>query len=134
MSQENVETLRRGVDAYNRLDVSTLAEITTSDFEWFPLMVGAFESGSFRGREGIAAYFEDIRDAWEQLRVYVDEFRDFGDRVLMLGRVEGRGARSNIKIDAPLGLLGEFRGERLSRVSAYLDHAEALEAVGPAAE
>ena len=132
MGQENVETLRRGIDAYNRLDVSTLAEITTSDFEWFPLMVGAFESGSFRGREGIAAYFEDIRDAWEQLRVFIEEFRDFGDRVVMLGRVEGRGARSSIKLDAPLGLLGEFRGERLSRVSAYLDHDEALRAVGPA--
>ena len=91
MSQDNVEILRRGVDAYNRLDVSTMAERTTPDFEWFPVMVGAFERGSFRGREGIAAYFDDIRDSWEHLRVCVDELRDLGDRVVMLGRVEGRG-------------------------------------------
>ena len=130
MSHENVEILRRGVDAYNQLDLSTLTAITTADFEWFPLMVGAFESGSFRGREGIAAYFEDIRDAWEHLRVSVDEFRDFGDRVVMLGRVEGRGARSSIEVDAPLGMLAEFRGDRLSRVSTYLDHDQALKAAG----
>jgi ketosteroid isomerase-like protein len=131
MSRENVEILERGIDAYNRLDLGTLAAMTTEDFEWFPLMVGAFESGSFQGREGIAAYFDDIRDAWEHLRVHVGEFRDLADdRVLMLGRVEGRGGLSGIEVDAPLGMLAEFRGDRLRRVSTYLGHEETLKAVG----
>jgi ketosteroid isomerase-like protein len=120
MSQENVETARRGIDAF--------AELATTDFGWFPAMVGIIEGDSYRGREGIEKSFEDIGSAWEELRLLGDEFRDLGDRVIMLGRIEGRGRGSGVQVDAPIGVVIDFRGGKVSVSRGYLDHGEALRA------
>jgi len=130
MSQEGVEIVKRGIDAFNRRDIDLLAELTTPDFEWFPALPGTFEADGYRGREGMETYFAEIRGTWEELRVLSDEVRDLGDGALLLGRTEARGPASGVQVDAPIGIVYEFRGGKVSRVRAYLDHSEALRAAG----
>ncbi len=129
MSNINVEIAEQGIDAFNRRDVEALAGLTTPDFEWFPALPGTVEGGGYRGRAGIETYFREIRDTWEQLRVLGEEFRDLGDRVVALGRTEGRGRASGVQVDAPLAMILDFRDGKLSRVRTYLEHGEALRAV-----
>jgi hypothetical protein len=59
--------------------VDAFDDLTTPDFEWFPALPSTIEGEGYRGyrgREGIEAYFDDIRSAWEALRVLGDELRD----------------------------------------------------------
>jgi ketosteroid isomerase-like protein len=130
MSQQNVEIIKRGIDAFNRRDVDVLADLTTQDFEWFPALPGVVEGDGYLGREGIETYFDEIRSTWEGLRVLGDELRDLGDSVLVVGRTEGRGRASGVHVDSPLGIIFDFRRAKISRVRAYLDHGEALRAAG----
>ena len=130
MSQENVEIVKRSLDAFNRRDIEAGAEMATPDFEWFPAMAEAVEGGIYRGREGIEAYFADLTNTWEELRILPGHFHDLGHRVLVLGRIEGRGVGSGVPVDAPLGLVYELRGGKIARARGYLDHAEALKVVG----
>jgi ketosteroid isomerase-like protein len=130
MSRANVEVVERATDAFNRRDVDVFDDLTTSDFEWFPAMDRLVEGGSYRGREGIEAYFEAVSGTWEQFQLLPDEFRDLGDRVLWLGRVEGRGRSSGVRVDTPLGTVVDFRDGKISRLRGYLDHGEALRAAG----
>src|SRR5271169_4239774 len=130
MSQANVEIAERGIDAFNRRDVEALAEVTALDSEWFPALPGAVEGDGSRGFQGIETYLGEIRETWEALQVLADEYRDLGDRVLMLGRTEGRGRGSGIQVDASLAMVFDFRGGKISRVLTYLDHGEALRAAG----
>jgi ketosteroid isomerase-like protein len=53
-----------------------------------------------------------------------------GDRALLLGRAEGRGRASGVEVRAPIGIVFDLRGGKVSRVRAYLDHDEAVKAVG----
>jgi ketosteroid isomerase-like protein len=96
----------------------------------FPVFVGEVEGGSYRGREGIQRVFEATRDTWDEYRIVADEYRDLGDRVLMVGRAEGRGRASGIAVDAPFGSILDFSGDKISRIRSYLDHGEALRAAG----
>jgi ketosteroid isomerase-like protein len=91
MSHAKVGIVKRVIDAYNRRDVNDFDELLTPDYEWFPALVRGVEGGSYRGREGVEKYFAEVRDTWESNRTVPDEFRDLGGRVLMLGRMEGRG-------------------------------------------
>ena|GEM_PF-6857705 len=51
-----MEIVKRGLSAFERLDVDALVALTTSDFELFPSMAYAVKGGSFRGRDGIETY------------------------------------------------------------------------------
>lgn len=130
MSREHVELAKRGVDAFNRGDLDAFAETVTPDYEWVGAFLGIVEGGSYRGREGMARYFAEAEETWEELNVSGDEFRDLGDRVLVLGRMEGRGRSSGVAVDTPYTMVVDFRDGKVSRTRAYLDHAEALRAAG----
>jgi ketosteroid isomerase-like protein len=129
VSRENVEIAKRAIDAYNR-DMGNYAHLTTADFELFPALDRTVEGVSYRGREGIETHLGAVRDTWEEFHVLVDEIRDLGDRVLVLGRVEGRGRGSGVQVDTPVGFMFDFRGVKISRIRNYLDHDEALRAAG----
>jgi ketosteroid isomerase-like protein len=129
MSEANVEIAKRAIDAFNRLDVDDFAELTTPDSELFRAF-GALEGGSYRGRQGIEAWFRDLRDAWEETRIVADERRDLGESVLLLGRLQGRGRGSGVRVDAPIGGVLDLRDGKIARLRSYLDHGEALRAAG----
>jgi ketosteroid isomerase-like protein len=130
MWHENVEVTKRVVDAFNRRDIDAIAELATPDFEWFPAVPGAVEGGGYRGRAGMESYLAELRGTWEELCLVVDEFRDLGDRVVILGRLRARGRGSGATVEATLGGVLDFRDGRVSRSRNYLDHGEALRAAG----
>ncbi len=129
MSQENVEIVKRLIDAFNRRDVDGFAEITTPDFEWITSMA-AVEGEVFWGREGIDTYFGRMREAWEEFVGLADDYRDLGDRVLFEGRLQARGLGSGVPVTTQLDILYDLRGGKISKMHSFLDHGEALRASG----
>ena len=115
MSQEHVEVAKRFVDAFNRRDLNALMDTATPDIAFFPALAGTIDDNRFQGSEGMTAYFADVESAWEEFRLIVDEYRDLGDRVLTLGRLEGRGRGSGAAVDTPQGGRGHSRREGLMR-------------------
>jgi ketosteroid isomerase-like protein len=130
MSQEKVETVERAMDGFNRRDLDAYDDLFTQDFEWLPALPSTVEGDGYVGREGVEKYFGEINDTWEEFRVIAEEYRDLGERVLMLGRMEGRGRGSGVQVNAQLGAVWDFRDGRISRAPVYLDHGEALRAAG----
>ena len=130
MSGANVEIAKRANDAFNRRDVDAFMEFATSDIEFTAAMSGTVAGGSLRGREGIEALFADIRDTWEEHRMVIEEIRDLGERVLGLGRLEGRGKASGVSVDVPFAIISDLRDGKMWRSRTYLDHGEALRAAG----
>ena len=132
MPRDKVDVARRANDAFNRRDVDGLfAELATPDFEYYPAIVRALDGGGgYRGRAGVEKYAADIRENWEELQALPGEFRDLGDRVLVLGRMKGRGKSSGVPVDQPFANILDFRGDRIWRSRVYLDHAEGLRAAG----
>jgi ketosteroid isomerase-like protein len=130
VSQENVESYRRAIDAFNRRDPDGIMEFATADVEWIPAMGSIDSGGSFQGRAGVEAYLDSLREAWDELEICPDEFRDVGDSTLMLGRLQGRGSGSGVTVDAQIGGVSDWREGKVWRIRTFYDHAEALKAVG----
>jgi len=128
MSQENVEIVKRLLDAFNVRDFDLAAELMTLDFEFISPMFDS-EGKSYRGPEN-AAHHRDFLGTWKVYRLVADEVRDLGDRVLALGRVQGRGRGSGVPVDTPWGAIYDFREGKVSRARPFFDHTEALRAAG----
>jgi ketosteroid isomerase-like protein len=131
MPRDKVDVAKRAIDAYNHRDVDGLfAELATPDFEYYPGIVRALDGGGYRGREGVERFKVDTIENWEELQSIPEEFRDLGDRVLVLFRLRGRGKGSGAPVDQPGACILDFRGERIWRNRVYLDRAEAMRAAG----
>ncbi len=126
MSRQNVEIAKRGLDAYNRRDLAAFLAILTDDYKTASTLPDA--GADFEGREGLERYFQEVADTWEEWRVIAEDFRDFGDRVIMLGRVEGRGRGSGASVVTPGAAINYFRDGKIYLMRLYLDHGEALRA------
>jgi ketosteroid isomerase-like protein len=129
MSRENVETVERLLDAFNAKDLDRFAELTTPDFRWSPSMV-AIEGEVFVGRAGIETYFARMADGWDSFRLEEGVLQDLGDHVFWSGRLDGRGRISGVPVSAPLDILYELQGGKISAMRSFLDHGEALNAAG----
>jgi ketosteroid isomerase-like protein len=126
----NVEIFKRATEAVNRLDVDAYVSFCTADIEWYPVLGGTVEGGSFRGREGIERYFGELRETWEEFRVVFDEFRDLDNGVLAFGRLEGRGRGGGVQVELSVGAVTDFRDGKVWRLRVFSDYGEALEAAG----
>jgi ketosteroid isomerase-like protein len=133
MSHENVALAKRAIEAFARRDLDAYDDLYAPDLEWFPAGPLALQGegyAGYRGREGLDTYFRDRRRMWEEIRTVAEEFRDLGDCVLMLGRLQVRVRSSGVTLDSPIGVIYDFRDGEISRMRAYLDHGEALRAAG----
>ena len=131
MSRENVETLRRGLEAFNRSDVEGALEVLDAEVEWYPAvqpMLG--ERTVYRGHQGVRDMFRNMDEVYLEFRIEDTEFRDLGDRVVATCRIRARGKHSGAESDSPFGYLFDFRNGNVVRVRSFLDPREALEAAG----
>jgi ketosteroid isomerase-like protein len=116
------------VDAYNARDVDRFLEFASPDCEWSTAMATGLEATVYRGYAGIRAYFEELSDVWEQLRIEAGDYRALGTSpdgpsvFMILGRVDGLGKRSGVRLDSPFGMASEVIGDRWVRSYSYLDH------------
>jgi hypothetical protein len=46
-----------------------------------------------------------MSEAWAEFTALADEVHDLGDRVLWVGRLQGRGLASGAPVDVPLSIL-----------------------------
>jgi ketosteroid isomerase-like protein len=135
MSRENVEGAQAWVAALNRGNLNALLAIADPSVEYVSYLASlSGGAGAYRGHEGIRQFFRDLAEAWEWFRVSVDEFRDLGTCVLMVGSLRAKGAASGLEVKQELAWLLDFRHGtgpgRFTRVRYFPTPASALEAVG----
>jgi ketosteroid isomerase-like protein len=132
MSQENVETFKRAVDAYNRRDIDGFLEAFDPAVETHPLNLATFgqEAAVYRGHEGLRQFIRDVDETLIDVQVELVDMRDLGERLVSTGRLRGRGRASGAETASPVGWIVEFKDGRVIRMRDYLDPKEALEAAG----
>jgi ketosteroid isomerase-like protein len=125
---ENVETLRRLINAFYERDVESVLALTDPKVEFYSELV---EKKTYRGHQGIGQYRQDLDAAWSEWRSEDDRFLDAGkDQVLHLYRIVGRGRTSGVSVHQDIAILWTLRAGKVVRGKVFLDQADALEAAG----
>jgi ketosteroid isomerase-like protein len=129
MSQENVEVLLRGLNAYNAGDLAAMREMydpaaVMHHLEGWP------EAGPSVGRDAVVRSLEDLRETWtsrDSLEL-IGEPIDVGNRVL----VRAVWHVSGVIPDQTMGfsVIFTFRNGKVIAQEYFWNHDEALEAAG----
>jgi ketosteroid isomerase-like protein len=132
MSQENVESFRRGLEAGNRGDIEALLEELDPEIEWHSALHALLggEQTVFRGHDGVREMIRDLNEAFDQIHIEMSEIRDQGDGLVAIGRTRTRGKASGAETETPLAMVTEVKNGKTISIRAYLDPNEALDAAG----
>jgi ketosteroid isomerase-like protein len=86
---------------------------------------------TYRGREELREWFNEVEEAWESIRVEVEEITEAGDDRAFVGLfLTGRGAGSGVETELRAWQVNWFVDGKTARRQVFLDRAEALEAAG----
>ena len=130
MSPQNVEIVRKAVEAWNQRDADLWLQYAAPDIEWRPAGPAAVERSVYREHDEVAGGLRSVGQTWEEFRFQEADVRDLGGSVLWLGRVRMKGAASHVQLDQEFAIRAAVRDGKVVTLQAFLDWGDALAAVG----
>jgi ketosteroid isomerase-like protein len=129
VSQENVEIVRRSIDAFNGRDLDLASEEWDAEamVDWS--RSAGVDAGVYRGREAVRAFFGNWLEMFDQFDFKVDEFIERGEHVAMPNVTRLRG-RDGVEVEAHSVVVATVREGRIVAWRLFGNRAEALKAVG----
>jgi ketosteroid isomerase-like protein len=134
MSQENVEVVRRFIEALPRAQASG---------DWQPVLAVldpaveiedldiTLDTGHFRGHDGVRKWIGVWMESWESWSLEDVQVQPVGeDRAIGLFVVRAKGKGSGIELSRPDAAICTLRSGKIEQVTYYNDQRQALEAVG----
>ncbi len=96
MSQENVESIRRGWEAWLRGDIDALVSLWDPDVIWDTSHFREWPESSYYGVEGVRKFLTEWLEVWGEYKIDVEEVRSAPDgRVVSLFTHHGRGQQND---------------------------------------
>jgi ketosteroid isomerase-like protein len=128
MSRENMENLRRGLDAFNRRDKTAFVAVCDPQVENIPPREWP-ENAPTQGAEAIWDFFVGAQEAWDEGSYEFGELIDAGrDKIVANQLREMRGKTSGASVAWSFWVVFTFRDGRVLRWEWFADRDEALEA------
>ena len=129
MSEQNLQVIRAGFDAFSRGDMPAMLELVDPSVVFNPLP-DAPDVQSFHGHEGLVQGIAQSTEIWDDFSIELREMRDFDDHVLASLRWCGRGPSSGIEVEVDICALVTFRESKIVRWLLFPSEQQALEAAG----
>ena len=128
VSQQQVELIRRGYEAWNAGGRDFVLEHFSPDVEWATPRDDP-DPAVYRGVQGVVDYWDQWRAAVGQLSFSPAEFVDAGGAVVVVAERRGRGESSGLEVADTVFQVFRFGPDGLcARVEEFYDRAEALAA------
>jgi ketosteroid isomerase-like protein len=129
MSKENVEIVRREIEAWNRRDLRAALALWGSDAEidW-SRSVGPFK-GVYRGHDGLRTWLNEYWSTFEEVIVETHGMTQPGSDVVVPNTARLRG-RDGIEVVARATFVFTVADRKITRFRMFQEGAEALEAAG----
>jgi ketosteroid isomerase-like protein len=131
VDERTVERLRRYYELWRNEEYAAARELLFDpEIELIQPSELPGGTGVYRGYEGLARALREGLEAFDYYHPEPEEFAFGGDTVVVTLRLLARGRQTGMEVNARLGHLFVFRGERAVRWEVYLSPREALAAAG----
>ena len=128
MSQENVEVVRRGIEAFNRRDLKTWLTTFRSDAEIDWSRSRGPLKGVYRGHSELEVFWNGwLTFDWGELETY--DLAEAGSEVVVPNTATFRG-RQGVEVVAKSAFVFTIEHGQIVRQRLFQERAEALQAVG----
>jgi ketosteroid isomerase-like protein len=134
MSQENVDIVRRGIEAANRRpepDVSAMSKLFHPEHEFISVVDSRLEGGVHHGLRGYREWRQGIEEAVESRSTLEQVIEIDDERVLAITPTRHAGRSSGVVLgEERMACVVTVREGKIIRTEVYSSPEEALKAVG----
>jgi ketosteroid isomerase-like protein len=129
MSQENVETVRRHTEAWNRRDLAAWLALFCSDAEIDWSRSRGPLKGVYCGPDEFEAFWDAFWSTFEDVHLEMHAFTEVGSEVVVPNTAHVRG-RDGIEVVARSTFVFTVENGQITRLRLFQERAEAFEAAG----
>ena len=116
MSEQDVETIRGGYEAFNSGNPGGVLERLDPDVDWVEPGGGNAPSGTFHGPQSVGDdVFSVVPQYFDEFSAEPDNYDDQGDTVVVTGRFKGR-SKSGTELDAAFEHVYEMKDGKIARL------------------
>ena len=126
MSEGDLEVVTAFFDAYNARDSEAVDGMLHPEAEITTLSTRAGMPDHWR-KGTTSQYFEQLDQAWTNLRAEVQDYRDLGERVVALGVLRGAGMASHVEVARDFATVFVIRNSQILVLDTYDNWADGLE-------
>jgi ketosteroid isomerase-like protein len=109
--------------------IEMIPEVFDPNVEFSPWLAREVEHRTYHGHEGLRTFFRELQDMLGPVRYAPPEFHPLSEDVIVVfTRLEGVGQGSDVPVGQDLGLVYEFEGGLVTRLTAFGSHQEAMRA------
>jgi uncharacterized protein len=129
VSEQRIDLVRRGYEAWNSGDRNWVLEHMAEDVEWVPPPEDP-ETRHYHGFAGVQEFWNGWRAAVGELHFEPQEFIDAGDHVVVRAVRSGVGEQSGLEISDTVFQVYTFEDEKCVRVQEFYDRPQAVRSAG----
>jgi ketosteroid isomerase-like protein len=129
MSAENVEIVQKTMAAFEAGDTEAQLAMLDPDVELIEWPESP-DQRTYRGHSGAMRASESWSEAWEWIRVEVDELLEAGDKVVVCGRTFGKGKGSSVEVAIDAFNVYTVHDGKVKRIEFFTTEEPALRAAG----
>lgn len=128
MSQENLEIVQQGMEAFNERGIDGVIPMIHPDFEATTPPNLASEPDTYRGPEGIRRWFDSFVDVMDEIRWDAHRFQRVGDKVVVEFTLRARGKTTGLDFGQDAVMVWTLRDGKATRVELFETVDEAIAA------
>jgi len=129
MSHQNLELVKAFFHAYNARNIEAVDRLLHPEAEITTLSTRAGMPDHWR-QGTTKRYFEQLDEAWTDLHVEVEDYRELGDCVVALGVLRGAGVSSHVEVARDFATVFVVRNSQIVLLETYDNWKAGLEAAG----
>jgi uncharacterized protein len=130
MSQQNIDVVRAGFDAFARGDIESVLRLCDEDIVVNEPAEMPDTPPRHHGHAGVLETFAAWPEQWDDYRIQVLRTVDIDDRVVATLHQTGRGKSTGIPVELQTAMVFTVRHGKIAEWSIFLHEEQALEAVG----
>jgi uncharacterized protein len=132
-TQESLQVVKEGYAAFSRGDIPGLLALMAEDVDWIIPGTGFPLAGTYRGRDGVANFFQKLAVETEILDFQPREFIADGDRVLVVGWERAKVKATNRTVEVDWVMSFTIRNGKIAIFREYTDTKALADAYGSTA-
>jgi ketosteroid isomerase-like protein len=129
MSQENVDIVKRSLEAFTQRDVATLRVLNDAELELDWSASAGVEAKVYRGIDDALLFYKGYFEAFESIVFDELDFIDAGESVVVPNMSRSRG-RDGIEVFARSTFVFTIHGAKIVRLRLFQNTDKAFKAVG----